>query len=109
MNTLAILRRFLTLGLLILAGQALTPLAAKDAGTTLSIDQLYQPQSVIGTSPEGFSWSRDGGRLLFLWNSEGYTFRDVWLYTPATGEKRQLTFLGKDVKPEAEQRGVSQA
>ena len=78
-------------------------------GTTLSIDQLYQPQSLIGTSPEGYSWSRDGGTVLFLWNDEGYSFRDIWSYSVRTGKKTRLTVLGRDAKPEAEAKGVAQA
>jgi len=79
------------------------------AGTTLSIDQLYQYKSLIGTTPEGYAWSADGGTLLFLWNDEGYSFRDIWSYSVKTGEKTRLTFHGRDAKPEAEQRGIAQA
>jgi dipeptidyl-peptidase-4 len=79
------------------------------AGTTLSIDQLYQYKSLIGTTPEGYAWSADGGTLLFLWNEEGYSFRDIWSYSVKTGKKTRLTFHGGDAKPEAEQRGISQA
>ena len=79
------------------------------AGTSLSIDELYQPKSLIGTSPEGYSWSRDGGTVLFLWNDEGYSYRDIWSYSVKTGKKTRLTFLGRDSKPEAEQKGIAQA
>jgi dipeptidyl-peptidase-4 len=78
-------------------------------GTSLSIDQLYQPQSLVGTEPGGFAWSADGSEVLFLWNDEGFTYRDIWSYSPATGQKQRLTFLGRDAKPEAEQRGIAQA
>lgn len=82
---------------------------ASVAGTNLSIDQLYQFKSLIGTTPEGFAWSADGGSVLFLWNDEGYSFRDIWAYSIKTGKKTRLTFLARDAKPEAEQRGISQA
>lgn len=78
-------------------------------GTSLSIDELYRTQSLVGTSPEGYSWSRDGSQVLFLWNDEGYSFRDVWSYSVKTGKKTRLTFLARDSKPEAEQKGVAQA
>ncbi|MBB5685987.1 prolyl oligopeptidase family serine peptidase [Sphingobium boeckii] len=77
-------------------------------GTTLSLDELYQTKSLIGTTPEGYAWSADGSQLLFLWNDEGYSFRDVWSYSVKTGKKTRLTFAGRDAKPEAEQRGISQ-
>lgn len=82
---------------------------AEIAGTTLSLDQLYQPQSIIGTPPEGYAWSPDGSRLLFLWNDQGSSFRDIWSVDAATGEKRRLTRHGDGVDPSAERRGVSQA
>lgn len=83
--------------------------AAATAGTTLSIDGLYRYKSLVGTTPEEYSWSRDGGSVLFLWNDEGYSFRDIWSYSVKTGKKTRLTFLGRDSKPEAEQKGVAQA
>ncbi|MGF7147621.1 dipeptidyl-peptidase-4 [Sphingomonas zeicaulis] len=82
---------------------------AQVAGTSLSLDELYKFKSLIGTTPENFAWSADGGTVLFLWNDEGYTFRDVWSYSIKTGRKTRLTFLGKDAKPEAERPGVMQA
>ena len=51
---------------------------AEVAGTSLSIDELYRTQSLVGTTPEGYSWSQDGETVLFLWNDEGYSFRDIW-------------------------------
>jgi dipeptidyl-peptidase-4 len=82
---------------------------AKVPGTSLSIDELYRYKSLIGTTPEGYNWSRDGGTLLFLWNDEGYSFRDIWSYSIRTGKKTRLTFLGRDSKPEAEEKGIAQA
>lgn len=77
-------------------------------GTSLSIDQLYQPQSIVGTEPGNFAWTPDGAEVLFLWNDEGQSFRDVWSHAPRSGQKRRLTFLGKDSKAEAGQRGIEQ-
>ena len=82
---------------------------AQVPGTSLSIDELYEFKSLIGTTPENYAWSADGGTVLFLWNDEGYTFRDVWSYSVKTGRKTRLTFLGRDAKPEAERPGVAQA
>jgi len=79
------------------------------AGTTFSLDELYRYKSLIGTEPGGFAWSADGSAVLFLWNDEGYSFRDVWSYSVSTGKKTRLTFLGRDAKPEAEAKGVGQA
>ncbi|MFZ4380400.1 MAG: prolyl oligopeptidase family serine peptidase [Sandarakinorhabdus sp.] len=77
-----------------------TPVAgtASVAGTTLTLDQLYQPQSIVGNEPVGFAWTPDGA-VLFLWNEDGHNFRDVWRYHPGTGQKQRLTFLGKGAQP----------
>ncbi len=79
------------------------------AGTALSIDDLYRFKSVAGTEPVGYSWAADNSAVLFLWNDQGATFQDIWSYSPKTGRKTRLTFLGRDSKPEAEARGIAQA
>ena len=89
--------------------QPLAAGAGDVAGTTLSIDELYQYKSLVGNEPVGYSWSPDGSTALFLWNDEGYSFRDVWSYDPATGKRTRLTHLGQDSVPEAEEAGVRQA
>ncbi len=76
------------------------------SGPSMSIDALYQAQSVVGTTPEGFAWSPDASVVAFLWNDLGYPFRDVWLYSPATGQKERLTHHGDAASAGA---GVSQA
>lgn len=91
------------------APQAPVQGAVKVAGTTLSIDELYRYKSLVGTTPEGYAWSADGGSVLFLWNDEGYSFRDIWSYSVKTGKKVRLTTLGRDSKPEAEAKGIAQA
>lgn len=78
---------------------------ASAAAPHMSIDNLYRTQSLVGTTPEGFAWSPDGSRVAFLWNEEGYPFRDVWVFDPATGDKTRLTHLGS---AEAAGAGVSQ-
>jgi dipeptidyl-peptidase-4 len=78
-------------------------------GTSLSIDQLYQHRSLVGTTPEGSSWSADGRRVLFLWNDEGYSFRDIWVHSLADGRRTRLTFNGREARPDSEQRGISEA
>lgn len=82
---------------------------AQVAGTSFSIDELYRYKSLVGLDPQGYSWAADGSAVLFLWNDEGYSFRDIWVYSPKTGKKTRLTTLGKDSKPEAEAKGIGQA
>ena len=88
-----------------------TPVAgtAKVPGTTLSIDDLYRFKSIVGTEPVGYSWAADGSAVLFLWNDEGATFQDIWSFSPKTGRKTRLTFLGRESQPETEAHGIAQA
>ncbi|MEX2123443.1 MAG: prolyl oligopeptidase family serine peptidase [Woeseia sp.] len=61
------------------------------ATAELSLDSLYSAPSLLGTPPELVEWSDDGMRIAFLWNDQGYRNCDIWLFSLATGEKRQLT------------------
>lgn len=58
-----------------------TPVAKNPGAEALklSIERLYSLPRLIGTAPTGFAWSSDGRYLAFLWNDEGYNFRDVWI------------------------------
>ncbi|UAK25131.1 prolyl oligopeptidase family serine peptidase [Sphingomonas nostoxanthinifaciens] len=100
-------------GALALALGGAAPAAAQPAvpalapAGLLSIDMLYADRSIIGTSPEGYAWSRDGAKLAFLWNDHGEGFRDIWI-AAADGAKRQLTHLGDDVRGQGHA-GVTQA
>ena len=78
-------------------------------GTSLSIEQLYQHRSLVGTPPEGYSWSADGRRVLFLWNDEGRAFRDIWVHSLDTGERTRLTTFGQAEGAESERRGIGEA
>ncbi|MGJ8664523.1 MAG: prolyl oligopeptidase family serine peptidase, partial [Marinicella sp.] len=72
---------------------------------TYDLDTLYANQSIIGTTPIKPVWSSEGNELLFLWNDEGYTFRDVWSYSIITGKKQQLTHHINEVSDEQKHAG----
>ena len=56
----------------------------------LSIERLYSLPRLIGTAPRGLTWSPEGKHLAFLWNDEGFNFRDVWVIEAnAPGSKPQ--------------------
>ncbi len=57
----------------------------------LTIDSLYSERSIIGTSPESVAWDRDGSRLLFLWNEDARSARDIWSYDRKTRVRQRLT------------------
>ena len=73
----------------------------------LTFDTLYSEPSIIGTLPTAASWSADGKSLAFLWNDAGHTFRDVWIWDSATGNRRRLTYLGTD-RTSGEPAGISE-
>jgi dipeptidyl-peptidase-4 len=108
---IGVIAAMMCIGALPAAAQRLpeTPVAgtASVAGTTLTLDQLYQPQSIVGNEPVGFAWAQDGA-VLFLWNEDGHSFRDVWRYHPGTGQKQRLTLLGNDAARQAGQPGIGQ-
>ncbi len=74
---------------------ALVPLHAKDAGTTHRIESFYSLPHLVGTAPSAPNWRDDGRTFAFLWNDEGYDFRDIWLYDlDSTSLKRMTTLAG---------------
>jgi len=66
----------------VLAGGA--PAMAQEASVRpADLERFYSAPSLIGTAPRGVSWSPDGRRFAFLWNTEGTNFLDVFVATPA--------------------------
>src|SRR2546426_2249461 len=66
-----------------------TPLAA--AGNW-SLEKLLIRPFIWGTSPAEITWSKHV--LLFLWNAEGYRFRDLYAYHP--GQKKLIRLTQMD-------------
>lgn len=82
---------------------------ANAADEAVSIDALYSIPSLIGTKPGGVTWSDDSSHLAFLWNENGDTFRDIWLYDRASDKKRRLTRHAADFDAELEHKGIGEA
>lgn len=57
----------------------------------MTVERLYQLPWVVGTEPTGMVWSPDGRHCAFLWNDEGFPFRDVWVFSPDDPKPRRLT------------------
>ncbi|MEI9849924.1 MAG: DPP IV N-terminal domain-containing protein [Sphingomonas sp.] len=83
--------------------------ALAQAPEALPIDMLYSIPSIIGTSPEGYVWSPDGTEVAFLWNDEGRRFRDLWVYSTVTGQKRRLTSHASQAPADTWAQGIAQA
>jgi Tol biopolymer transport system component len=64
---------------------------AASAAENWSLEKLYSRPFVWGTSPTEITWSNQGHTLLFLWNSEGNRFRDIYAYRPGTKKLLRLT------------------
>lgn len=60
----------------------------------LSFETLYSEPSIIGTLPIAGCWSVDSRSLAFLWNDEGHTYRDIWIWERDTKTLRRLTYFG---------------
>lgn len=61
------------------------------AAETWSLEKLYSRPFVWGTSPTEITWSQQGHTLLFLWNSEGNRFRDLYAYRTENKKLLRLT------------------
>ncbi|MBL4661699.1 MAG: DPP IV N-terminal domain-containing protein [Alcanivoracaceae bacterium] len=72
------------------------------------LDTLYSNPSIIGTTPQAVVWSQDAESVVFLWNEEGYTFRDVWMYSLKTGLKKRLTKYANKTPTEQRHAGISE-
>jgi len=83
-----------------LAASCGRPQAAPPA-PRMTLDDLYSIPRIIGTAPKGFSWTRDGRRLAFLWNDEGTNFYDVWTIGADEAKPVRLTQMPRRVPPQA--------
>ena len=82
--------------------------AASAAADPLPIDMLYALPSIAGTSPEAYVWSPDGKEVAFVWNDKGLRFRDLWVYSTVTGEKRRLTDEAAKLPADNWRQGIAQ-
>ena len=78
--------------------------ASTDLATTpqLTIERLYSLPHLIGTAPGGSAWSADGRYLAFLWNDEGFNFRDVWMIDveDPVMQPRRMTSMPQTDRPD---------
>jgi dipeptidyl-peptidase-4 len=70
----------------LLAALWLLPAAglAQPAPLPADLDRFYSAPSLIGTAPRAATWSPDGRRLAFLWNTDGTNALDVFVADVAT-------------------------
>lgn len=64
------------------------------SGDALTLERLYSLPNLIGNTPRGFAWAADSSRVAFLWNDQGYNFRDVWVADVESAEPVRWTDLG---------------
>jgi len=57
----------------------------------LTLKRAFMQPSLRGAVPQGYAWSRDDRKLAYLWNEQGWSFREVWVVDLATGERRRVT------------------
>lgn len=82
--------------------------AAEGQGLPFDIDTLYATPSLIGTAPKAPVWSKDSAKIAFLWNDAGYPFRDIWVYSVESGEKKQLTAFGASQDSTSTDTGITE-
>ncbi len=74
------------------------PIAAAQPATPLTVERVASLPSLIGTAPSSPVWSPDGSRVAFLWNPEGWPFRDVML-ARRDGSRRWVTGFARMAAP----------
>ena len=63
--------------------------ASAQPGSRLTVERVASLPSLIGTAPSGLAWSPDSSQLAFLWNDEGWPYRDVWVVDRSGGGRRR--------------------
>ncbi len=66
------------------------PVAGNEPTAQMTIERLYSLPSIIGNAPTGAVWSPDSRRVAFLWNAQGWNFRNVWVAGTTTGSATKL-------------------
>ncbi len=82
-----------------LLGAGADPAPGQEMTQELTIERITSFPRLTGTAPSRPAWSPDSSRVAFLWNDEGYPFRDVWTVSAAGGDPTRITNL-KRVAPE---------
>ena len=83
--------------------------AAEPAGEAeFSVESFYTLPHLPGTSPTAPAWRGDSRTVAFLWNDEGYDFRDIWSYDLDSGSLERHTSLAGLSRTTENARGVTQ-
>ena len=66
-------------------------------GEELTLEKLYPDIPLIGVPPTNVAWSPDESCCAFLWNSESGRVKNLYCFSPGSGEKPiQLTSFEKE-------------
>ena len=77
-------------------------------GAEFTINRFYSLPHLPGTAPAAPAWRGDGNVVAFLWNDEGYDFRDIWTYDLESLELQRLTALAGPSRTAEGARGVTE-
>jgi dipeptidyl-peptidase 4 len=77
--------------LMLAAGAHAAP--APTAWSDVPLERLVSLPTLSGTPPTSPAWAPDGEQLAFLWNDQGWPFRDVWVAPAEGGPPRRLTTM----------------
>src|SRR5699024_3386851 len=82
--------------LMVVSGPTLAETTRAQAGEQLT--RFYSLPHLIGTAPENVQWRADGQPVAYLWNDEGYDFRDLLLHDLDRDAPIRLTRLSGDAR-----------
>lgn len=77
----------------LLAGAMLLPGATRLSPEAWSLDRLFARPFLWGTWPSQLAWAKHAHVLGFLWNADGETFKDLYVYNADTKHLTRLTDL----------------
>ncbi len=78
-------RRIMALLLVVLLSVSAVPTAAQTPRPA-DLERFYSAPSLVGTPPRQVTWSPDSRRFVFLWNTDGSNFMDVYVAEARAGD-----------------------
>jgi dipeptidyl aminopeptidase/acylaminoacyl peptidase len=90
---LALLAAILLLASVAAHAQELFPADRPDGLKPLTLYRSFTKPALRGNTPSNYAWSRDDKLIAYAYNGDGWTYRELWVLDPASGERWRVTNL----------------
>ncbi len=71
----------------------LFPPEQPDGLKPLTLYRAFTKPALRGNTPSGYAWSRDDKLIAFAYSDSGWTYRELWVLDPESGEQWRVTDL----------------